>query len=27
MVENSADFRMVVVENWFLELERLAPAR
>jgi hypothetical protein len=25
MVENGDDFRLVVVQNWFEELERLAP--
>ncbi len=27
MVESGADFRIVIVENWFEELERLAPTR
>jgi len=27
MVENGEDFRLVVVENWFEELERLVPTR
>jgi serine/threonine protein kinase len=27
MVENGDDFRLVVVQNWFEELERLAPTR
>ena len=25
MVQNSDDFRLVVVENWFQELRRLVP--
>ncbi len=27
MVENSQDYRIVVVQNWFAELERLAPTK
>jgi hypothetical protein len=27
MVENSQDYRIVVVQNWFEELERLAPTK
>jgi hypothetical protein len=27
MVENGDDFRLVVVQNWFEELERLAPTK
>jgi hypothetical protein len=25
MVENSQDYRMVIVQNWFEELKRLVP--
>ena len=27
MVENSQDYRIVIVQNWFEELERLVPTR